>query len=76
MVETRKRFVELAEEIRATGRKKYSAEAIINVLRWEHDLKTDGDFFKINDHYRSIYVRLLIYKRPEFLGFFTLKNYE
>ena len=68
------RFVELAQEMRASGRKKYSAETIINVLRWHTDLKTEGDEFKISDHFRSMYARLLAFRKPEFENFFNFKG--
>lgn len=67
-------FERLAVEMRSTGRTKYSAETIVNVIRWHRDLKTEGDVFEINNDFRSIYVRLLIYRRPEFLGFFELRQ--
>lgn len=66
-------FKRLAFQMKATGRSKYSAHAIIEVIRWHRDLTTTGDVFKINNDFRSIYVRLLIYHHPEFREFFELR---
>lgn len=67
-------FKRLAFEIKSTGRKKYSAETIVNVIRWHRDLKTAGDVFEINNDFRSMYVRLLICHHPEFFDFFELRQ--
>lgn len=67
-------FKKLAFQMKSTGRKKYSAETIVNVIRWHRDILTSGDVFEVNNDFRSIYVRLLIYRHPEFLGFFELRQ--
>lgn len=67
-------FSQLARQMRATGKKRYSAQAIIYVLRWEYDLKTQGDVFEINNDFTSVYARLLCIEEPEFLQFFELRR--
>lgn len=67
-------FKKLAFQMRKTGRTRYSAETIVNVLRWHTDLKTTGDVFEINNDFRSIYCRLLVYNHPEFDGFFEFRS--
>lgn len=70
-------FKKLANKMRVTGRKKYSAKMIINVLRWERDLQTkSNDEFKLNDLYQSMYARLLAYHHPEFENFFSFKGHQ
>jgi hypothetical protein len=69
-----KQFVELAFKMLQTGRAKYSARTIIEVMRWERDLQTVGEVFKINDNYTPIYVRMLIHENPEFGDFFELRR--
>lgn len=68
------RFSALAFQMKNTGRKVYSAETIINVMRWHTDLETNGEAFKINNDFKPLYARLLIYHYPEFDGFFKLKK--
>lgn len=67
-------FKRLAFEMKKTGRTRYSAETIINVIRWHSDIATSGDVFEINNDFKPIYVRLLIYHYPEFLDFFELRK--
>jgi len=74
--EVYKEFVKLAKEMQASGRERYSAETIINVLRWHRDLKTVGDEFKISNDFRSMFARLLVYQKPEFEGFFSMKGLD
>jgi len=64
----------LAFKMSKTGRKKYSIEIIINVLRWHTDLKTEGDVFELNNDFKPIYARLLVYHHPEFKGFFEFRR--
>lgn len=66
-------FKKLAYKMKSTGRRKYSSKMIINVLRWETDLRSDGDEFKINDRFQSIYGRLLAYHDPSFEEFFEFR---
>jgi hypothetical protein len=66
-------FKQLATQMRAAGRERYSARTIMEVMRWHYDLKTVGDVFEINDNFTPIYVRLLIHYHPEFSGFFELR---
>jgi hypothetical protein len=70
------KFKELAYEMKKTGRSRYSAETIINVLRWHTDLTTTGSEFKISNDYRSMYARLLAYQDPDFERFFSFKGLD
>jgi hypothetical protein len=67
-------FKALAYKMRATGRERYSARTIIEVMRWHYDLRTKGDVFEVNDNFTPIYVRMLIHDHPEFTGFFELRT--
>lgn len=69
-------FKRLALEMAATGRKKYSSKCLINVLRWNMDLRTNGDVFKINDKFQSIYGRMFVHNHPEFADFFEFRVRE
>lgn len=67
-------FGKYAFEMKRSGRKKSSAWLIINRCRWDADIRTDGEPFKISNDYIGLYSRLMIYQFPEFIGFFTLKT--
>jgi len=68
------KFKELAFTMKKRGRKKYSSEIIVNIIRWHVDLETKGEMFRINNDYTPLYSRLLIMDFPEFDGFFELRN--
>ena len=65
-------FINYAHKMKAIH-KKYSAWTIINVIRWETDLK-GGPVFKINNDFIALYARLLIYYDSDFEGFFELRS--
>lgn len=67
-------FKSNAFEMRKTGKSKYSAWTIINKIRWDHDIKTTGDVFAINNDFIALYARLLIHHHPEFNVFFELRT--
>lgn len=68
-------FKALAFQMLGSGRRKYSAEAIFNVIRWHHDLSTTTEEqFKINNNYRSIYARVLQLEHAEFEDFFASRE--
>lgn len=68
------RFREHARQMRAAGWGRYSARTIFEVMRWNENLRTRGDAFKVNDDHIPIYARLLIYHHPEFADFFELRK--
>jgi len=47
------------------GRKRVGIGMLFEVLRWQHDLATRGDAFRLNNNYRSRYVRLMLARHPE-----------
>jgi hypothetical protein len=63
------RFFEKALAARAKF-SKYSAVTIIHSIRWERDLQTDGEVFKINNDYIALYSRLLMHFHPSYFGGF------
>lgn len=65
-------FKRYATEMRATGRKRYSAWAIINKIRWDHDVVTAEDF-KISNDYIALYARVMIHLEPGFAEFFNTR---
>lgn len=68
-----KKFTKLAKQLYRTGRRKYSAWAIINAIRWETELKTRGNKFKISNDFITLYARKLQRDNKNFKGFFNTK---
>jgi len=55
------------------GHKRWSAEAIFNVMRWETEI-TGNDEFKINNNYKALYARMFMRDFPEVKGFFAIRK--
>jgi hypothetical protein len=58
----------------ARKRKRYSARAIIHVIRWETDLRETDVTFKINNNWTPYLARLFMDLNPEYTGFFELRG--
>ena len=58
-----------------SGRAHYSAEAILQRLRWHVDIDTrSADGFKINDHFRTFYARKFIALHRAHARFFETRE--
>ena len=69
-----KSFLAASQEMRRAGRRKYSAWAIVNKIRWDFDISTKDKVFKINNESIALYARLVIYHHPEFCDFFEMRK--
>lgn len=52
----------------ARGQYKTGIGAAFEVLRWQKELTTSGDQFKLNNDLRSFYARLLLRRNPKWEG--------
>ena len=68
------KFEEYTLEAIATGREHYSHWAIINRIRWNKEIETNGGEFKISNDYIGFYARLFHARYPEHKDFFRLKQ--
>ena len=57
-----------------SGRQHYSHWAVVNRIRWDHEIETKGSDFKISNDYIGFYARLFHAKHPRYDGFFRLKQ--
>lgn len=57
----------------ARKKRRFSAMAIIQILRWETSVEGD-DEFKINNNYAPYYARLFEIEHPEHKGFFVKRS--
>ena len=55
----------LAEQWLAAGNSKVGMKALIERLRWESGIQTDGSAYRLNNSWPAFYSRLLIARRPE-----------
>jgi hypothetical protein len=68
-------FARFARELYDAGIRRYSAEGIIQRIRWHYDVNVRKDQYrKINDHFRSRFARKLMNLEPWAKGFFELRR--
>ena len=61
------------EAIRA-GYERFGAASIFERARWEINIETRGDTFKLNNNYRAFYSRLFMADHPQYDGFFETRE--
>ena len=75
--EVYRRLVALSFQAKASGQDRWAIGNLWEILRWEHEIvglpDVDEDF-KLNDHYRSRYARLIMEYNPELDGFFETRQ--
>ena len=62
--------VALSRQLVGRGRSRIGIGMIFEVLRWQYQLQTVGDDFKLNNNYRSRYARLIEDNCPDLVGVF------
>jgi hypothetical protein len=67
-------FRKIAWELRGRGYKRYSADGILHIVRYNYDTSgNDAAGFKINNVFSSRFARKLIAEDPTFDGFFETR---
>lgn len=61
-------------QVIGTGRKYFSARAIIERMRWQSLIEDNSEAFKISDHPMPYYARLFERNHPAHVGFFKKKR--
>ena len=64
----------MALDLKARGVTHYGIATLFEVLRWQSDMQTNDEPFKLNNNYRSRYARLLMKREPRLAGFFSLRE--
>ena len=68
------RFLKIALETHSKGFKRYSAKAILEVVRYFTSVAENGGKFKINNNVTPMFARQAVKDRPELDGFFELRR--
>ncbi|AJC58607.1 hypothetical protein [Streptomyces sp. 769] len=64
---------ELTADYLRRGAQRVGIGMLFEVLRWRYALATEGDEFRLNNNFRSRYVRLLIDRHPEWQSAFEVR---
>lgn len=68
-------FVRFTLEMINRGYKNYSAQSVIERIRWEKDAGSDGtSAFKINNNFTAFYSRRFMRVYPDHEGFFRTRH--
>lgn len=68
------KLVDLAYELRDIGHRKIGIGMLFEVIRWQSMIQTEGDHFKMNNSYRSRYVRKITNEHPDLEGMFETRE--
>jgi hypothetical protein len=68
------RFLDLSFQVYKLGYRKYSAWTVLTAIRFQMDLTTKGEEFKINNDYVALYARKFIQQYPFMVDFFVLRQ--
>jgi hypothetical protein len=66
-------FQKFTFEAIRSGRKNYSHWAVMQRIRWETDVNTKGDCFKISNDFICYYARYFIHTHPQHSHFFRIR---
>jgi len=64
----------LADALLRSGRRHYSMDAILHVVRYHRHIRTTDKDFVINNNYSSRYARKIMKEHPELEGLFQLRE--
>lgn len=67
-------LVKLARVAKERGRARFSIDMIYQVVRWNRFIQTNDPAFKLNDHYRSRYARLIMDQEKDLSGMFEIRE--
>lgn len=70
-------LVTMARAARARGHRRIGIELLFAAMRWNRLMRTtptDGELFKLNDHYTSRYARLIMSREPDLDGIFAVRT--
>jgi len=71
-----RRLVDLAYRVKRAGHDRWAIANLWEKLRWEiavEGLPDSTEDFKLNDHYKSRYARLIMEREPELEGLFETR---
>lgn len=71
--EVYRKLVNLARTVKVTH-DTYGIESLFARLRWHFEFETTGDYFKLNNNFRSRYARLVMEQEPDLKGFFRTRG--
>lgn len=69
-----KAFCQITDDWIARGKGRIGIGMLTEILRWQYGRQTTGDEFRINNNFRSRYVRLMVAEHPEYAEVFQTRE--
>lgn len=69
-------FRHFAVELYESGTRRYSAKGIVERMRWEMQLQTRGDRFRLSNNYTPHLARVLMLEDERFTKFFSRRTHS
>jgi hypothetical protein len=69
-----RKLVEIALEVKRSGKRHFGIAALFERLRWISQFQTEDDKYKLNNSYRAYYARQLMEQVPELREFFKTRD--
>jgi hypothetical protein len=70
------KLLEIAHHVRNSGKRRFGMMAIFERLRWMSNFETEGDIYKLNNNYRSLYARKIMAENADLADFFQIRERE
>lgn len=67
-------FCEMARAAKRAGRQRIGAKRLVEIMRWDTRLTTNGDPFKLNNSFTSRLSRAAVARHPELDGCFEQRE--
>jgi hypothetical protein len=67
-------FERFAFEVRSSGFKHYTSDAILHRIRWHRRVERGDREFKCNDHWTAPLARWFVARLPHMRGFFSMRE--
>ncbi|GAA1919907.1 hypothetical protein [Streptantibioticus ferralitis] len=64
----------LTADYLARGARRVGIGMLFEVLRWRYTTATEGDEFRLNNNFRSRYVRLIVERHPQWQSAFEVRS--
>jgi len=67
-------LVRMARDLHRKGVQRWGIANLVEKLRFDYAVMTDGDEFRLNNNYRAFYARLIMDQEPDLAGFFEVRT--
>ena len=67
-------IVDISKRMKRSGVHKFGMKGVFEYLRWQYTMQTQGERYKLNNIFTSIYARLVMETETELKGFFETRK--